>query len=180
MVAQVAALEPETAANMVQPITLVCNKRPGRPCTQGARPLNMSSESRVRNKISPIQMNRGRAVRVQLDEEPHTVTAMASPAGRDEKIDTASQATPVRVSPTQTPLPRISSRATSSETVMSRSFMAPAYSLRSAWSLCRSVRWPRSSSSSSSRKAIARMTEPAAMANWGIHRGVASLPVDTS
>ena len=109
MVAQVAALDPDTAAKMVQPITLVCSRRPGRPCTQGARPLNMSWLNRVRKRISPIHTNRGRAVSVQLLLEPHTVTAMASPAGRAENSVTAIQATPVSVRPTQTPLPRISS-----------------------------------------------------------------------
>src|SRR3989338_10453991 len=99
MVAQVAALDPDTAAKMVQPTTLVCSRRPGRPCTQGARPLNMSCDSRVRNRISPIQMNRGRAVRVQLDAEPQMVTAMASPAGRDEKRCMPIQGTPESVSP---------------------------------------------------------------------------------
>src|SRR6218665_587728 len=99
MVAQVAALEPETAAKMVQPTTLVCSRRPGRPCTQGDRPLNMSCDSRVRNRISPIQMNRGKAVSVQLEAEPQIVTAMASPAGRDENSCMPIQATPERVSP---------------------------------------------------------------------------------
>ena len=78
----------------------------------------MSFESRVRNNISPIQTNSGRAVKVQLLDDPQTVTAIASPAGRDENSVTASQATPVSVRPTQTPLPRISSRAMSSAAVM--------------------------------------------------------------
>ena len=43
----------------------------------------MSSDSRVRNRISPIQMKSGSAVSVQLDSEPQIVTAIASPAGRD-------------------------------------------------------------------------------------------------
>jgi hypothetical protein len=124
MVAQVAALDPDTAAKMVQPITLVCNKRPGRPCTQGARPLNMSWLSRVRNRISPIHTNSGSAVSVQLLLEPQTVTAMASPPERDENSAMAIQATPVSVRPTQTPLPRIRNRATSRPAVMARSFMS--------------------------------------------------------
>ncbi len=48
MVAAVAADEPLTAANMPQPNTLTCSRRPGMPRIQGARPLNMSSERRVR------------------------------------------------------------------------------------------------------------------------------------
>src|SRR3546814_5899342 len=53
---------------MAQPATFTCSRRPGSPSSQGARPLKRSSESRVRNRISPIQMNSGRAVRVH-DEE---------------------------------------------------------------------------------------------------------------
>ena len=83
MVAQVAADEPDTAAKMVQPMTLVCSSRPGSRSSQGARPLNMSSDSRVRNRISPIQTNSGSAVSVHDDAEPQIVTAIASPAGRD-------------------------------------------------------------------------------------------------
>src|SRR5262245_51476715 len=105
MVAQVAAEEPETAAKMVQPTTLVCSSRPGSRDTQGARPRNMLSLSRVRNRISPIQMNSGKAVSVQLEDEPQTVTAIASPAGRDENSCMPIQATPASVRPIQTLLP---------------------------------------------------------------------------
>ena len=107
MVAQVAALEPETAAKMVQPATLTCSSRPGRACIQGARPRNMSWLSRVRNRISPIHTNKGRAVSVQLEAEPQIVTAIASPAGRELNSCMPIQATPDSVSPIQTPLPRI-------------------------------------------------------------------------
>ncbi len=44
----------------------------------------MSSDSRVRNRISPIQTNSGSAVSVHDDAVPQIVTAIASPAGRDE------------------------------------------------------------------------------------------------
>ena len=107
MVAQVAALEPETAAKIAQPTTLVCSSRPGRRCIHGARPRNMSWLSRVRNRISPIQMKSGRAVSVQLDDEPQIVTAIASPAGRELKSCMPIQATPDSVRPIQTPLARI-------------------------------------------------------------------------
>jgi hypothetical protein len=105
MVAQVAADEPDTAAKMAQPMTLVCSSRPGSQLTQGARPRNMLSDSLVRNRISPIQMNSGRAVSVQLEDEPQMVTAMASPAGRAENSCMPIQATPVSVRPIHTPLP---------------------------------------------------------------------------
>src|SRR3954464_4025779 len=123
MVAQVAADEPETAAKMVQPITLVCSSRPGRPVTQGARPRNMLSLSLVRNRISPIQMNSGRAVKVQLEAEPQTVTAIASPAGREENSCMPIQATPASVRPIQTPLPRNRNSVTISRVVMATSFI---------------------------------------------------------
>src|SRR6476660_5042142 len=90
MVAQVAALEPLTAAKMVQPMMLVCSSRPGRRESHGARPLNMSSDRRVRNRISPIHTKSGNAVSVHDDAVPQIVTAIASPAGRDANSDTIS------------------------------------------------------------------------------------------
>ena len=41
----------------------------------------MSSEMRLRKRISPIQMNSGSAVSAQLADDPHTVVAMSLPAG---------------------------------------------------------------------------------------------------
>ena len=70
---------------MVQPTTLVCSRPPGSRAIQGARPLNMSSLRRVRNRISPIQMNSGSAVSVQLDDDVQIVVIIASPAGRTVK-----------------------------------------------------------------------------------------------
>ena len=81
MVAAVAAEEPEIAAKIPQPATLQCISRPGSGAIHGARPRNMSSEMRVRNRISPIQMNSGSAVSAQLVLEPHTVVAIRPPAG---------------------------------------------------------------------------------------------------
>src|SRR5580765_3328760 len=70
IVAQVADEDPETAANIVQPMMLVCSSRPGTRSSHGARPLNMSSESRVRNRISPIQMNSQRGQRPRRCRTP--------------------------------------------------------------------------------------------------------------
>ena len=50
MVAQVAALEPETAAKMVQPMTLVCSSRPGRPWTHGANRRSHGARGRTENE----------------------------------------------------------------------------------------------------------------------------------
>ena len=44
---------------------VVCISRPGMRFSQGRRPSNISSESLVRNKISPIQMNSGKAANSQ-------------------------------------------------------------------------------------------------------------------
>src|SRR5438105_1740039 len=84
VVAQVAADEPETAAKIVHPMMLVWSRRPGMRSSHGARPLNMSSDSRVRNRISPIHTNNGSAVSVHEEAVPQMVTAIASPAGREE------------------------------------------------------------------------------------------------
>ena len=104
-VSTVAAELPETAANTVQPTTLVCSSRPGRFAIQGLRPRNMSSDSRVRNRISPIQMNRGKAVSAHDDDAVQIVVIMASPAGRLVKRVMPTHATPISASPIQTPVP---------------------------------------------------------------------------
>src|SRR4030095_2256070 len=61
IVAQVAADEPDTEPKMPQPRMVVCISRPGTLLSHGARPSNISSESLLRNRISPIQMNIGNA-----------------------------------------------------------------------------------------------------------------------
>src|SRR5215475_14233580 len=100
---------------------LVCSRRPGTRSSHGASPLNMSSESRVRNRISPIQTKSGSAVSVHDEAVPQTVTAMASPAGRDENSCMPIHATPVSDRPIHTPLPSSTNSATISSAVMSRS-----------------------------------------------------------
>ena len=45
----------------------------------------MSSDRRVRNRISPIHTNSGSAVSVHDDAVPQIVTAIASPAGRERE-----------------------------------------------------------------------------------------------
>src|SRR5215475_14393459 len=111
MVAQVAADDPDTAAKMVQPMMLVCNSLPGTRSSQGASPLNMSSDNRVRNSISPIQTKSGSAVSVHDEAVPQIVTAIASPAGRDEKSSMPIHATPASASPIHTPPPRSTNSA---------------------------------------------------------------------
>src|SRR3546814_8023804 len=61
MVAQVAAEEPETAAKMVQPITLVCSTRPGMRVNNAARPRHKTAERRVRKPKCHNQLKIGQA-----------------------------------------------------------------------------------------------------------------------
>ena len=110
-VAQVAADDPETAAKIVHPMILAWRSRPGSLSSQGESPLNMSSESRVRKRISPIQMNSGSAVSVHDEDEPQMVITMLSPTGRLVNSAMPIQATPISVRPIQTPLPRMTNSA---------------------------------------------------------------------
>src|SRR5690606_21878835 len=91
--------------------------------SQGASPLNRSCDRRDRNRISPIQRNKGSAVSVQLDEAPQMVMAMASPAGRLENSSMPSQAVPARVRPTHTPQARNPKMETTSMVMTSASFI---------------------------------------------------------
>ena len=109
-VATVAADDPEMAANIVQPAMFTCSRPPGRRRMMGDSPLNRFSDSLVRNRISPIQMNRGNAVRVQLDAAPQMVVAMASPTGLDVNSIIPTVATPIRLIATHTPVPNSRNR----------------------------------------------------------------------
>src|SRR3954447_22023716 len=104
MVAHVAAEEPDTAAKMPQPITFTCVSRPGSHCTQGERPRNISSDSLVRNRISPIQMNNGSAARVQDALALQVVVASTLPSGRLVVIAIATKPTSPSATAIQTPL----------------------------------------------------------------------------
>src|SRR3546814_16403460 len=88
---------------MAQPTVLGCSSRAGTRSSDGASPVKRYCDRRERNRISPIQRNKGRAVSVQLDDAPQMVMAMASPAGRLENNSIPSQAVPARVRPTHTP-----------------------------------------------------------------------------
>src|SRR5262245_33269885 len=80
-VAQVAADEPDTEPNTPQASTLTCMSRPGSQFSQGAKPRNISSDRRVRKRISPIQMKSGNAASDHEALLPHTVVASTLPAG---------------------------------------------------------------------------------------------------
>ena len=70
MVAQVAAEEPDTVPKIAQPSTLTCISLPGSQPSHGDRPSNISSDRRVRYRISPIQTNSGSAASVHEALEP--------------------------------------------------------------------------------------------------------------
>src|SRR4249919_619134 len=80
-VAHVAAEEPDTEPNIPQASTFTCINRPGILLSHGASPRNISSDSLVRNRISPIHMNRGNAARVHELLLPQMVVASTGPEG---------------------------------------------------------------------------------------------------
>ena len=112
MVTQVAVDEPDTAAKMPQPSTLVWIRRPGRRLSQGASPLNMFALSCVRNRISPIQMNNGRAVSANEECSSASLPAMISPTGVFVNSAIATTATMTSASATQMPIASVTSRMT--------------------------------------------------------------------
>ena len=60
----------------------------------------------VLKRISPIHTKRGNAVKVQEDEVPHIVVAIASPTGLDVKSIIPIVETPIMLIATQIPLPK--------------------------------------------------------------------------
>ena len=104
-VATVAAEDPEIAANNAQPTTFTCINPPGSFDSHEDNPLNKFSDNLVLNNISPIQTNRGNAVKVQDELVPHIVVAIASPTGLvvNKSIPTADTA--IMLKATQTPDP---------------------------------------------------------------------------
>ena len=103
MVAVVAVEEPDTAAKMPHASTLVWASRPGSRDTQGASPENIWSASRVRNRISPIQMKSGSAVSAQSVLPPKTVVARSAPALVLVKKATAAPPTTIMATAIQRP-----------------------------------------------------------------------------
>src|SRR5262245_36550685 len=63
IVAQVAADDPDTVPNRPHAGIFTCISRPGSQPSHGERPSNISSESLVRYRISPIQTKSGSAAR---------------------------------------------------------------------------------------------------------------------
>src|SRR5688500_18895884 len=115
MVAQVADEDPETAAKIPQPKMLTCMSRPGSQPSQGARPSNISSESLVRNRISPIQTNSGSAARVHEAFEPQNAWNRLTSGGLVVKNCSPIQATAPMAMAIHTP-PASSSSSTANST----------------------------------------------------------------
>src|SRR3546814_5908716 len=108
-VAQVTALDPATAAITPQPTTLTWSSPPGSRASHGASPLNMSDDSRVRNRISPIHTNSGSAVSAQFQLASHTVLASSEPAGAGENTASATKPTAISDSATDRKSTRLNS-----------------------------------------------------------------------
>jgi hypothetical protein len=66
----------------------------------------MSCDILVRNRISPIQMKSGSAVRAQFQLASHMVEARSEPAGAGVNRTRVTMLATVRQTATQTPLPR--------------------------------------------------------------------------
>ena len=180
MVAQVAADEPEMAAKMVQPTTLVCKSRPGSLSIHGARPRNMLSESLLRNRISPIHKNSGSAVSVQAELAPQIVSIMLSPTGRLVNSSIPTSPTASRPRPIHMPAPSTAKSAmiSTNAAIMSMLF-SQAYSATDPGPAMNHSR-TRQRATIASRKASAKATQPIAMLSCGIHSGVASAAGETS
>src|SRR5260221_14176259 len=103
MVAQVAADDPDTVPKIAQPRMLTCISRPGSQPSQGARPSNISSESLVRNRISPIQTNIGSAASVQEALEPQKAWNRLTSGGVLVKNCSPNQATAASAMAIHTP-----------------------------------------------------------------------------
>src|SRR6185436_11285208 len=92
---------------------LTCMRRPGTHDSHGARPSNISSESRVRNRISPIQTKSGSAAIVQLALEPQNAWKRLASGGLVVKICRPAHATAASEIAIHTPQTRSASRSAS-------------------------------------------------------------------
>src|SRR5690625_4514282 len=102
-VAQVAADEPLTAANTPEAKIPTCPNPPGIDRIHGARPVNKSFDIRERNKISPIQINNGRAAKDQSVEAPQIFVPSTSNTGALENSTTPTRPVINKAMDTHTP-----------------------------------------------------------------------------
>ena len=174
--------EPETAAKIVQPMMLVCSRRPGsalQPRREAAG--TCPRDSRVRNRISPIQTNSGSAVSVQLrrrapDRHRHRVAGRP----RARRAPCRSRRRPTSARPIQTPLPSSANSDDDQQRGDRRRLIG--YSLRIGFGRLARHAAPRRAARAPARRRArsAARSVPTAIASCGIHSGVASLPVEMS
>ena len=81
MVAAVATLEPEVAANIAQAAMLECISPPGSHGTHSTSALYMRSAMPERSRISPSSTKNGIATRRKLFEVPQAISPIASESG---------------------------------------------------------------------------------------------------
>ena len=103
-VGTVAAEEPDTAAKIPHPITLTWISRPGSQLSHGDSPRNMFSDNRVRNRISPIQINKGSAASDHDAPLLQVVVASTGPIGAVLTSSMAAKPQIIRLMPIQSPL----------------------------------------------------------------------------
>src|SRR5438552_14415921 len=113
MVAQVAAEDPDTVPKMAQPRMFTCINRPGSQPSHGESPSNISSESLVRYRISPIQTNIGSAASVHEALEPQNDWKRFTSGGVLVKNCRPNQATAASAMAIQTPPVSSTSKRTS-------------------------------------------------------------------
>src|SRR4029079_5386192 len=119
-VAQVAADEPETVPKIPQASTFTCISRPGSQVNHGASPSNISSDSLVRYRISPIQMKSGNAASVHDALDPQNDWNRLTSGGVEVKNCRPNQATAASEIAIQTPPEsRTSSSANRIEAIVS-------------------------------------------------------------
>src|SRR6267142_556196 len=112
MVAQVAAEDPDTVPKIAQPRMFTCINRPGSQPSHGESPSNISSESLVRYRISPIQTNIGSAARVHEALEPQNDWKRFTSGGVLVKNCSPNQATAASAIAIHTPPSSSTSRTT--------------------------------------------------------------------
>jgi hypothetical protein len=81
IVAAVATLEPEVAANIAQAAIFECISPPGSHGTQSTSALYMRSAMPERSRISPSSTKNGIATSRKLFDVPHAISPIASESG---------------------------------------------------------------------------------------------------
>src|SRR5688572_13903647 len=110
---------------MAQPRMFTCIRRPGSQPSQGARPSNISCESRVRYRISPIQTKSGSAASVHEALEPQNDWKRFTSGGLEVRNCRPAQATTASEIAIHTPPASMTSSSPSSTTAEARIVISP-------------------------------------------------------